>query len=86
MLPNPNDDSYLCATSHSYSSLILIVLASSMYLGPTTSTQSASDAGNDLDSLTNMDLTHFDFTPSVSFEFVASPHFVDLTIFSPSAP
>jgi hypothetical protein len=30
-----------------------------------------------------MDLTHFDFAPSVSFEVVASPHFVDLTIFPP---
>ena len=50
-----------------------------MYLGPATSTQSTSDAGGDLDSLTNMD--HLDFTLSVSFESVASPHFVDLTTF-----
>ena len=30
-----------------------------------------------------MDLNHLDFTPSVSFEFVASPHPVDLTPLQP---
>lgn len=54
-----------------------------MYLEVTPSTQSASDAGNELDSLTNIDLNHLDFAPSVSLEFVPSPQFVYLTIFSP---
>jgi hypothetical protein len=50
-----------------------------MYLGAPTSTQSASDAGGDLDSLAGLDLGHLDPAPSTNFDFVASPHFVNLT-------
>lgn len=74
----PNDDNYLYATFH----LTLIPhthsLISSMFLGAPSSSQNASDAGNDLDSLANIDLRDLDLGPSVSSEFVASPHFVDI--------
>ena len=53
-----------------------------MYSGTATSAQSASDAGNDLDSLANIDLNGLDLIPSVSQVFVVSPRFADLTIFS----
>ena len=75
----PNEDDYLCATIHFTLISHTHHLISNMYLGPSASNQSVSDAGNDLDSLVGVDLHHLDLTPSVSFEFVASPHFVDLT-------
>ena len=54
-----------------------------MYLEAASSTQSTSDAGNELDSLTGVDLNYLEFTPSVSLEFVPSPQFADLTMFPP---
>lgn len=57
-----------------------------MYLEAAPSAQSASDAGNELDSLANIDLNHLDFTPSVSLGLVASPQFADLTTFPPLQP
>ena len=54
-----------------------------MYLGTTPSTQSTSDTGNELDSLSNIDLNHLDFAPSVSPEFVQSPQFAGLIMLPP---
>jgi hypothetical protein len=54
------------------------VYLSNMFLALPSSSQNDSDAGNDLESLANMDLRHLDLNPSVSFEIVASPHSVDI--------
>jgi len=62
------------------SSLILIILTSNMHHGTDASTQSAPNAGFDLDSPAIIDL--IDPTLSVSQEFVVSPQFADLTMFS----
>jgi len=45
-----------------------------MYLGAATSTQSVSDAGDGLDSLANIDLTHLDFSPSTHEQLLYSAY------------